>query len=57
MTAAVLEAKRWVTGSQNMIDRGYQRFRNRRRNLAWKDLMVRFEGPIVAGINALFVTD
>jgi cardiolipin synthase len=45
------------TGSQNMIDRGYQRWRNRRRHLAWKDLMVRFEGPIVAGINALFVTD
>lgn len=45
------------TGSQNMIDRGYQRRRNRRRHLAWKDLMVRFEGPIVAGINALFVTD
>jgi cardiolipin synthase A/B len=45
------------TGSQNMLDRGYQRWRNRRRHLAWKDLMVRFEGPIVAGINALFVTD
>ncbi|ARC57593.1 Cardiolipin synthase A [Frondihabitans sp. 762G35] len=45
------------TGSQNMIDRSYDRRRNRRRHLAWKDLMVRFEGPIVAGINALFVTD
>ncbi|WP_423919017.1 cardiolipin synthase [Frigoribacterium sp. 2-23] len=45
------------TGSQNMIDRGYQRRKNRKRHLAWKDLMVRFEGPIVAGINALFVTD
>ena len=45
------------TGSQNMIERGYQRRKNRRRGLTWKDFMVRFDGPIVAGINALFVTD
>ncbi|HEY8914446.1 cardiolipin synthase [Lacisediminihabitans sp.] len=45
------------TGSQNMIDRSYNKKRNLRRGLRWKDLMVRFEGPIVAGINALFVTD
>ncbi len=45
------------TGSQNMIDRSYNKRRNLRRGLRWKDLMVRFEGPIVAGINALFVTD
>ncbi len=45
------------TGSQNMIDRSYNKRGNIRRGLHWKDLMVRFEGPIVAGINALFVTD
>ncbi len=45
------------TGSQNIIDSSYNKRSNRRRNLHWKDLMVRFEGPIVAGINALFVTD
>jgi len=45
------------TGSQNMIDRSYNKRANIRRGLKWKDLMVRFEGPIVAGINALFVTD
>jgi cardiolipin synthase A/B len=45
------------TGSQNVIDASYDKRRNRRRGLRWKDLMVRFEGPIVAGINALFVTD
>jgi cardiolipin synthase len=45
------------TGSQNMIDRSYNKKGNLRRGLRWKDLMVRFEGPIVAGINALFVTD
>ncbi|WP_213815570.1 cardiolipin synthase [Glaciihabitans sp. dw_435] len=45
------------TGSQNMIDKSYNKRGNIKRGLRWKDLMVRFEGPIVAGINALFVTD
>jgi len=45
------------TGSQNMIDSSYNKHGNKRRGLHWKDLMVRFEGPIVAGINALFITD
>ncbi|MDQ1570710.1 MAG: cardiolipin synthase [Actinomycetota bacterium] len=45
------------TGSQNFIDASYNKRSNKRRGLQWKDLMVRFEGPIVAGINALFVTD
>ncbi|MCU1558342.1 MAG: cls [Microbacteriaceae bacterium] len=45
------------TGSQNLIDRSYNKHGNIRRGLQWKDLMVRFDGPVVAGINALFVTD
>jgi cardiolipin synthase A/B len=46
------------TGSQNLIERGYKRGRRRDGSrLAWKELMVRFEGPIVAGIEALFATD
>ena len=45
------------TGSQNVIDTGYQRWKNRRRHLQWKDFMVRFEGPVVAGLDALFITD
>lgn len=44
-------------GSQNIIDRSYNMRRNIRRGLQWKDLMVRLEGPIVAGINAIFITD
>jgi cardiolipin synthase len=44
-------------GSQNMIDRSYNRWINRRRHLQWKDLMTRLRGPIVAGINAIFLTD
>lgn len=46
------------TGSQNLIERGYKRGRRRDGSrLAWKEVMVRFEGPIVAGIDALFATD
>lgn len=45
------------TGSQNVVETGYQRAGNHRRGLHWKDFMVRFEGPVVAGIDALFVTD
>lgn len=44
-------------GSQNMVDPSYNKRGNIKRGLRWKDLMVRLEGPIVAGVNALFVTD
>jgi len=45
------------TGSQNVVDPGYQRASNRMRGLRWRDHMCRFEGPVVAGLDALFVTD
>lgn len=44
-------------GSQNMIDRGYNKRANRRRGLRWQELMVRLEGPIVGGVEAIFATD
>ena len=53
----ILDGEIAFTGSQNMVDRSYNKRGNLKRGLQWKDLMVRFEGPIVAGINALFVTD
>lgn len=53
----VLDGRVAFTGSQNFIDSSYNKQGNIRRGLHWRDLMVRFEGPIVAGINALFVTD
>jgi cardiolipin synthase len=53
----IIDGKVGFTGSQNVIDASYNKRGNLRRGLRWKDLMVRFEGPIVAGINALFVTD
>ncbi|GAB7191855.1 cardiolipin synthase [Kineococcus sp. NUM-3379] len=46
----------WV-GSQNMVDRSYNHRGNRRRGLQWQDLMVRMEGPVVSGVDALFLTD
>jgi len=44
-------------GSQNIVDSTYNKRTNRRRGLRWQDLMVRLEGPIVDGVNALFITD
>lgn len=44
-------------GSQNLIDSSYNKRSNRRRGLHWKDLMVRLEGPIVFGLNAVFLSD
>lgn len=53
----VIDGQVAFTGSQNIIETPYQKRVNHRRGLHWKDYMVRFEGPVVAGIDALFVTD
>ncbi len=54
----IVDGQLAFTGSQNLIERGYKRGRRRDGSrLAWKEVMVRFEGPIVAGIEALFATD
>ncbi|WP_159617236.1 cardiolipin synthase [Arthrobacter zhaoguopingii] len=45
------------TGSQNIIDASYNKKSNRRRNLQWRDLMVRLEGPVVPQLNAVFLAD
>ncbi|MFD1720592.1 cardiolipin synthase [Amnibacterium endophyticum] len=44
-------------GSMNMIDPGYQTWSNRRRHLRWRDLMAEVQGPVVAEIEAIFITD
>ena len=46
----------WM-GSQNLIDSSYLKKSNLKRGLHWKDAMVRLRGPIVAGLNAIFITD
>jgi cardiolipin synthase len=53
----VVDGKIGFMGSQNIIDRTYNKRGNIRRGLKWKDLMTRLEGPIVAGLNAIFITD
>jgi cardiolipin synthase A/B len=45
------------TGSRNLIDPSYQKKKNVKRGLQWHDFMARFEGPVVAAIDAIFATD
>ncbi|GAA2076497.1 cardiolipin synthase [Microbacterium hatanonis] len=44
-------------GSQNVTDSTYNLPKNIRRGLHWVDLMVRVQGPVVASINAVFLSD
>ena len=53
----VVDGRVGFMGSQNMIDSSYNKRANRRRGLHWKDLMMRVEGPAVAGLNAIFLGD
>lgn len=53
----VVDGEIAFTGSQNMVASSYNKRGNIKRGLHWKDLMVRFEGPIAQGIDALFITD
>jgi len=49
----VIDGALGFSGSRNIIDPSY----GRKDDLRWKDLMARFEGPVVAGLNAIFLTD
>ncbi len=49
----VIDGTSAFTGSRNIIARSYQK----RHKLRWHDFMVRFEGPVVAEIEAVFVSD
>jgi cardiolipin synthase len=53
----VVDGKVGFMGSLNVIDRSYNKTGNIKRGLKWKELVVRLEGPIVAGLNAIFITD
>ncbi|MET0843857.1 MAG: cardiolipin synthase [Mycetocola sp.] len=44
-------------GSQNLIDRSYNSRKNIARGLKWQELMVRVSGPVVASVNAVFLSD
>lgn len=53
----IVDGRVGYTGSQNLVDPSYLRAKNRRRRLHWSELMVRLEGPAVAELDAVFVTD
>ena len=53
----VVDGKVGFTGSQNLVDSSYNLPKNKRRGLHWRDIMVRVEGPIVLGLEAVFQGD
>jgi cardiolipin synthase A/B len=53
----VIDGEVGFMGSQNIIDRSYNKRSNIRRGLKWKELVTRVEGPIVSGLDAIFATD
>lgn len=53
----VVDGRVGFMGSQNLVDSSYNKKKNQRRGLHWKDLMVRVEGPIVLGLEAVFQGD
>lgn len=51
----VIDGRVGFLGSQNLIERGYHK--GDRSTLKWKDLVLRLEGPMVLGLNAVFISD
>ncbi|WP_225733454.1 cardiolipin synthase [Pseudoclavibacter sp. CFCC 14310] len=45
------------TGSLNLVHPSYHKPKAIRRGMRWIDLMARFEGPVVAELDAVFATD
>ncbi|WP_169583698.1 MULTISPECIES: cardiolipin synthase [Microbacterium] len=53
----VVDGRVGFMGSQNLIDRTYDSPRNIKRGLKWQELMTRLTGPVVASVNAVFLSD
>ncbi|MGQ1838880.1 cardiolipin synthase [Kocuria turfanensis] len=53
----VLDGTMAFTGSQNVIDRSYNKKKNQRQGLQWIGLMARIQGPAVGHLDAVFATD
>lgn len=53
----VIDGRVGFTGSQNIIDRSYNKKKNIKAGLKWHELMVRLEGPAVTELNSLFAAD
>ncbi|MEX5300411.1 cardiolipin synthase [Kocuria sp. CPCC 205292] len=53
----VVDGEVAYTGSQNVIDRSYNKAKNKRKGLQWIGMTVRIHGPAVEHLDALFATD
>ena len=53
----VVDGQAAFVGSQNLIDRSYNKKKNLKLGLKWQELMCRLEGPVVASVDMVFATD
>ncbi|MBB5640718.1 cardiolipin synthase [Cryobacterium roopkundense] len=53
----VVDGRVGYMGSQNLIDRSYNSPKNLKRGLQWQELVTRVTGPVVSGINVVFLGD
>jgi len=53
----VVDGRVAFTGSQNVTDSTYNLRKNIKRGLHWVDMMARLDGPVVASVNAVFLSD
>jgi cardiolipin synthase A/B len=53
----VVDGRVAFMGSQNLVDRSYNLPKNIKRGLQWQELMVRLTGPVVSGVNGVFLSD
>jgi cardiolipin synthase A/B len=53
----VVDGRVAFMGSQNLIARTYDSPKNIKRGLQWQELMTRLTGPVVASVNAVFLSD
>ena len=53
----VVDGRVAYMGSQNLVDRTYNVEKNLKRGLKWQELVTRVTGPVVTGINVIFIGD
>jgi cardiolipin synthase len=53
----VIDGRVAFVGSQNLIDRSYNKKKNIKLGLKWQELMCRVEGPVAGSVDMVFATD
>jgi cardiolipin synthase len=53
----VVDGEVGFTGSQNLVEPGYNKPKNHAAGREWVELMVRLRGPVVAALEAVFASD